>query len=123
MNKTEKIERGQIYLAVLDGYGSEQRGKRPVVIVQNDSGNRFSSTTLVAPVTSVKKKTNLPVHVLVTNKYLHKNSMILMEQIKVIDKKRLRKYIGRLSNADVERVNAALSVSLALEKNGGNKDE
>lgn len=119
---SQSIARGQIYLATLEGIGSEQRGKRPVVIVQNDVGNLHSATTLIVPITSSAKKSHLPVHVVLNNKNLHKNSMALLEQIQVLDKSRLRKHIGRLSKKDIAKINKALAISLDLETTGGNND-
>lgn len=123
MNNSQSIARGQIYLATIEGVGSEQRGKRPVIIVQNDVGNLHSATTLVAPITTVAKKSHLPVHVILNNKNLHRNSMALLEQIHVLDKSRLRRHIGRLSKTDIAKINKALAISLGLETNGGNSDE
>ena len=123
MIDSRSIARGQIYLAMLEGRGSEQRGKRPVVILQNDVGNLHSATTLIAPITSSAKKSHLPVHVILDNKNLHKNSMALLEQIQVIDKSRLRRYIGRLSNRDIAKINKALAISLGIETVGEINDE
>ncbi len=115
------ILRGQVYLAVLTGTGCEQRGKRPVLIIQNNVGNHFSPTTLVAPITSSKKKRNLPVHVPVESNRLYKDSVILCEQIQVMDKSRLRKKLCTLSDDVMEQVNKAVEVSFDL--NGGNTNE
>ena len=118
MVDSKSITRGQIYLATLVGMGSEQRGKRPVVIVQNDTGNLHSATTLVVPITSTLKKSHLPIHVVLENKHLHKNSMALLEQIQVVDKTRLRKKIGRLSKNEIEKIDKALAISLDIECTG-----
>ena len=88
-----KVQRGQIYLAILNGVGCEQQGKRPVLILQNDVGNRFSPTTIIAPLTTSDKKKHLPVHVPVFSNKLFKKSIVLLEQVQVIDKKRLGKLL------------------------------
>lgn len=115
------ILRGQVYLAILTGTGCEQRGKRPVLIIQNNIGNHFSPTTLVAPITSSKKKRNLPVHVPVESNRLYKDSVILCEQIQVMDKSRLRKKLCTLGDDVMEQVDRAVGVSFDL--NGGNTNE
>ena len=74
-----KVQRGQIYLAILNGVGCEQQGKRPVLILQNDVGNRFSPTTIIAPLTTSDKKKHLPVHVPVFSNKLFKKSIVLLE--------------------------------------------
>ena len=106
------VRRGQVYLARLNGVGSEQRGKRPVVVVQNNTGNRFSPTTIVAPITSVLKHRQLPVHVPLYGQKLYKNSMVLCEQIQVMDKSRLGKQLCELSENELNDMNAALAVSI-----------
>ncbi|MBP0960738.1 MAG: type II toxin-antitoxin system PemK/MazF family toxin [Oscillospiraceae bacterium] len=115
------ILRGQVYLAILTGTGCEQRGKRPVLIIQNNIGNHFSPTTLVAPITSSKKKRNLPVHVPVESNRHYKDSVILCEQIQVMDKSRLRKKLCTLGDDVMEQVDRAVEVSFDL--NGGNTNE
>ena len=115
------ILRGQVYLAILTGTGCEQRGKRPVLIIQNNIGNHFSPTTLVAPITSSKKKRNLPVHVPVESNRLYKDSVILCEQIQVMDKSRLRKKLCTLGDDVMEQVDRAVGVSFDL--NGGNTND
>lgn len=123
MDNSKSIARGQVYLATLNGIGSEQSGKRPVVILQNDMGNQHSATTLVAPLTTAAKKRCLPVHVVVSNKNLREESMVLLEQIQVIDKCRLRKMVCRLSNKEIQQINKAAAISLALENVGGFENE
>lgn len=115
------IRRGQVYLALLTGTGCEQRGKRPVLILQNNVGNHYSPTTLVAPITSSKKKRNLPVHVPVESDRLYKDSVILCEQIQVMDKSRLRKKLCTLGNDVMKQVERAVAISFDL--NGGNTNE
>ena len=89
------INKGDIYYASLDPIvGSEQNGTRPVVIIQNDIGNKYSPTVLVAPLTSrVKSKPHLPTHVLVKSEHIKHNSIVLLEQIRVLDKSRLMQEI------------------------------
>lgn len=113
-----KIRRGDLFYADLSPVvGSEQGGVRPVIVVQNDVGNKYSPTIIVAPVTSQMNKAKLPTHVKIKgNKYgLPKNSVALMEQLRTIDKKRLREKIGSFSNDIMNKINEAMSISLALE--------
>ncbi len=111
------VKRGDIYYADLSPVvGSEQGGVRPVLIVQNDVGNKYSPTVIAAAITSQINKAKMPTHIeLKAQDYgLHKDSVILLEQIRTIDKKRLRERIGQLDGALMERVNGALSVSFGL---------
>ena len=110
-----KINRGEIYVADLNPFqGSEQGGIRPVVILQNDTGNYFSSTTILASLTShTGKKENLPTHVFIDSREdLEHDSIILCEQIRTIDKSRLIRYLGKLDEYEMEEVEDALNVSL-----------
>ena len=115
------IKKGDIFLARLDNntIGSEQGGERPVLIIQNNIGNRYSSTTIVAPITSAShKKKRLPTHVEIdTSDYdgLDKDSIILLEQIRAIDKKRIMQKIGVASHDIMELVDTAICVSFGLE--------
>lgn len=112
------IQRGEIYYADLSSntVGSEQGGIRPVVVIQNNVGNQYSPTTIIAIITS-KSKRRIPTHV-----YVHKdeenglkcNSVVALEQIRTIDKQRLREKIGHLSENDTNKVMAAMKVSLAM---------
>ncbi len=121
MQKVLQVKRGEVYLAHLYGIGSEQRGKRPVVILQNDVGNLHSPTTLIAPLTSSTKKHNLPVHIKVRNNHLYQNSTVLLEQVQVLDKSRLHKKLCKLNDKEMAEINKALSISFAVgENNGGN---
>ena len=93
----KEIKRGEIYSADFGaGFGSEQGGVRPVLILQNNTGNKYSPTTIVAAITSKKTKTALPTHVTVTANGLKTESTVLLEQIRTIDKARLGEYIGRV---------------------------
>ena len=111
------IKRGDIYYADLSPViGSEQGGVRPVLVVQNDIGNKYSPTVIAAAITSQINKAKLPTHIEISaQEYgLLKDSVILMEQIRTIDKKRLREKIGHLDDELMDRVNEALTISFGL---------
>ena len=111
------ILRGDLYVADLDPVvGSEQGGLRPVLVVQNDMGNRYSPTVAVVAVTSQLQKARLPTHVSVPSEGhgLERDSVILAEQLRTLDKRRLRERIGRLSPAFMAQVDRALAAELAL---------
>lgn len=113
------VRRGEIYYADLSPViGSEQGGVRPVLVVQNDIGNRYSPTTIVAAITSQIDKAKLPTHIeLPAEEYrLEKNSVVLLEQIRTIDKRRLREHVTLLSHEVMVRVNEALAISLGLRE-------
>ncbi len=113
----QQIQRGAIYYARLSPViGSEQGGFRPVVIVQNDVGNLHSPTVIVAPITAQMQKHRLPTHVPIKQnvKGIKRDSQILLEQIRTIDKQRLADQIGQLNQATMKAVNQALQVSLSL---------
>lgn len=115
MEKT--IKRGDIYYAELNPViGSEQGGTRPVLIISNDIGNRHSPTVIVAAITSrVHTKAKLPTHTAIRDfEGLNKDSIILLEQIRTIDKKRLQEYIGMLSESEMARVDKVLAISVSL---------
>lgn len=109
--------RGDMYYADLSPVvGCEQGGVRPVLIIQNNVGNRYSPTVIVAAITSRMDKHPLPTHVAISRKYgLQKNSMILLEQVRTIDKSRLKEYIGHLDGRDMRAVNISLKISLDVE--------
>lgn len=112
------IRRGDIFFADLRPVvGSEQGGIRPVLIIQNDMGNRHSPTVICAAITSKMNKAKLPTHVaLEVKKYdIIKDSVILLEQIRTIDKSRLREKVCHLDDEILERINKALRISLALD--------
>ena len=112
-----QIRKGDIYFADLSPVvGSEQGGVRPVLVVQNDVGNRFSPTIIVAAVTSQLKKAKLPTHVPIhaDGSGLDRDSVVLLEQLRTIDKKRLREHIGTVNNEVIGTVDDALSVSLGI---------
>ena len=111
------IKRGEIYYADLSPViGSEQGGVRPVLIIQNDVGNRYSPTVIAAAITSQKDKTKLPTHIQVNAEEsgLSKDSIVLLEQVRTIDKKRLKDKMGRLDDESMSMINQALSVSFGL---------
>ena len=111
------VKRGDIYYADLSPVvGSEQGGVRPVLIVQNDTGNRHSPTVIAAAITSQTGKARLPTHIeLSANTYgLPKESVVLLEQIRTLDKRRLREHMGRLDEAQMQRVDNAIAVSFGL---------
>lgn len=113
------MKRGEIYRASLPStIGSEQGGTRPVLVIQNDIGNKFSTTVIVAAITSKINKSGLPTHVVVNPDCKNKltdTSLILLEQIKTLDKKRFISKIGTLSDEDLSKVNDAILVSLSLK--------
>jgi len=111
------IKRGDIYYADLSPVvGSEQGGIRPVLIVQNDVGNKYSPTVIAAAITSQRDKTKLPTHIQVNadNSGLAKDSIVLLEQIRTIDKQRLKEKMGSLDDNSMNMINQALSVSFGL---------
>lgn len=116
----EKICRGEIYIADLEPViGSEQGGERPVVILQNNLGNKYSPTVVVAAITSkIRKKRRLPTHTRLHCSALPTDSMVLLEQIRTIDKHRLGKYIGKLNGRDMKRIEQALLASVGIKGRG-----
>ena len=111
------VKRGDIYYADLSPViGSEQGGIRPVLIVQNDVGNKYSPTVIVAAITSQINKAKLPTHIEIDAKEygLIKDSVILAEQVRTVDKRRLREKIGRLDKNLMDKVNDALSISFGI---------
>lgn len=111
------VKRGELYYADLSPViGSEQGGVRPVLIVQNNVGNKYSPTIIAAAVTSQLEKAKLPTHIAIEGgKYgLPKNSVVLLEQIRTLDKKRLKDKIGELPLGMMSKVNEALLVSLGF---------
>lgn len=113
----KEIKRGEIYYADLNNFiGYEQGGVRPVVILQNDKGNLFSPTTIVAAITSKTGKTNLPTHVPIYCEGLSKHSIVLTEQIRTIDKDRLLKYVGAADQISMEQIDEAIEISFGLSK-------
>lgn len=114
------VKKGDIYFADLSPViGSEQGGIRPVLVVQNDVGNKYSPTIIVAAVTSQLNKAKLPTHVEIDAKDngLSKKSVVLLEQLRTIDKKRLKERIGTIDEDLLPNVNEALTVSLGIAQN------
>ena len=111
------IKRGDIYYADLSPVvGSEQGGLRPVLIVQNDVGNKYSPTVIAAAITSKMGKARLPTHIDIpgTDAGLSKDSVILLEQVRTIDKKRLKEKMGHLDESTMNHVNSAIQVRFGL---------
>lgn len=110
------VKRGELYYADLSPVvGSEQGGVRPVLVVQNDVGNRYSPTVIAAAVTSKMNKAKLPTHIELPSSFgLAKDSVILLEQIRTIDKRRLKERIGELPDSTMNLVNKAILISLGF---------
>ncbi len=112
------VKRGDIFYADLSPVvGSEQGGIRPVIIIQNDVGNKYSPTVIVAAITSQINKAKLPTHVEISSEEygLNKDSVVLLEQIRTLDKKRLKEKIGHMTDSDMKKVDEALSISVGLQ--------
>jgi mRNA interferase MazF len=115
----EQVKRGDIFYADLSPVvGSEQGGTRPVLIVQNDTGNRHSPTVIAAAITSQTGKARLPTHINIAGGSvgLSKDSVILLEQVRTIDKRRLREHMGRLDDEHMLMVNEAIAISFELNQ-------
>ena len=112
-----EIRKGDIYYARLDPViGCEQEGKRPVVVVQNNLANKYSPTIIIAPITTILKKLYLPTHIVIyKNNFLKKDSTNLVEQVRVIDKSRIEKFLGRLSSFQIDQVDKALLNAFAID--------
>ena len=116
-NQQSIVRRGEIYYADLSPVvGSEQGGMRPVLIVQNDVGNRYSPTVIAAAITSQQNKARLPTHIEIEARTygLSKNSIVLLEQVRTLDKRRLRERMGCLDEKAMQRVDGAIAISLGL---------
>ena len=124
MEHLMQVRRGDIFYADLSPVvGSEQGGLRPVLIVQNDIGNKYSPTVIAAAITSQREKTKLPTHIEISaqNCGLAKNSVVLLEQIRTIDKRRLKEKMGALDENAMIQINSALSISFGLGNELGNR--
>lgn len=109
------VMRGEVYYADLSPViGSEQGGYRPVLVVQNNKGNKYSTTVIIAPVSSRISKNPLPTHVLIELDGLQKKSVVLLEQLRTIDKKRIRERVGKISDVLMCQVNEAMKTSLDI---------
>ena len=114
---TFNVKRGDVYLVHLgQGSGSEQAGTRPAVVIQNNIGNRYSSTTIVAAITSYKEREFMPTHVIVKPPFLNGPSIILLEQIFTLSKTKLVKYLGHFNNETMRQVDTAIRASLQTEE-------
>ncbi|WP_235699932.1 type II toxin-antitoxin system PemK/MazF family toxin [Clostridium hydrogenum] len=112
------VKRGDIFYADLSPVvGSEQGGIRPVIVVQNDVGNKYSPTVIVAAITSQINKAKLPTHVEISSEEygLNKDSVVLLEQIRTLDKKRLKEKIGHMTDSDMDKVDEALLISIGMK--------
>ena len=111
------VKRGDIYFADLSPVvGSEQGGVRPVLVIQNDVGNRYSPTVIVSAITSQLSKAKLPTHIELSSSEYHlpKNSVVLLEQIRTLDKRRLKEKITVIDEAKMKEINKALLISLGF---------
>ena len=114
---TNVVKRGDVFSADLSPVvGSEQGGTRPVLIVQNDTGNKHSPTVIAAAITSQTGKAKLPTHINIAGASagLAKDSVVLLEQIRTIDKRRLREHMGRLDRDSMNKIDTAIAVSFGL---------
>ena len=119
MKENWVYRRGDIYFANLDPVvGSEQGGTRPVIVIQNDTGNRYSPTLIVATVTTkIRKKERMPTHLLIkSNPAFREASVVQLEQIRTIDKSRIDDYLGKVTSAEMAAIEKSLSISLAMEQ-------
>ena len=113
------VRRGDIFYADLSPVvGSEQGGLRPVLVVQNNKGNRYSPTVIVAAITAARQKAPLPTHIAVSPEMsgLHKPSIVLLEQLRTLDKSRLIAYIGALREETMQQIDRALEASLGFQE-------
>ena len=121
MSEIRNYQRGDIFLATLEPrIGSEQGGTRPVIVLQNNIGNYYSPTLIIAPLTSnIRKKRFLPTHYLLEGlPFMSGPSLVLLEQITTIDKQRIMHYLGSVSESHMSMIDKAVKVSLALEQQG-----
>jgi len=119
MNSNTIIKRGEVYYADLSPVvGSEQGGVRPVLVIQNNIGNKYSPTIIVAAITSQMNKAKLPTHIEIKagNYGLVKDSVLLLEQIRTIDRKRMKDKIGKCDTNFMKKVNVALTISIGLNE-------
>ena len=119
MKQNWKYHRGDLYMADLSPVcGSEQGGVRPVIVIQNNTGNQYSPTLIVAAVTAQKaKKAGQPTHYLLRNNpALPRSSVVLLEQLRTIDKHRIQRYLGKIDQAEMQKIDSALLASLGLKK-------
>ena len=112
-----EIKKGDIYYAMLNPViGSEQNGKRPVVVIQNNLANKHSPTVIIAPITTILKKLYIPTHIVISkNNFLKKDSTILVEQVRVSDKSRIMTFLGKLNEIQMRQVDKALINSFGID--------
>ena len=113
-----KIRRGDMFYADLSfGVGSEQSGNRPILIIQNDTGNKHSNTVIAAIISGrTANKAKMPTHCLIkAQQGLGRDSIVLLEQIRTVDKERLKEYIGTLNSGAMSKIDKALAISVGLE--------
>ncbi len=112
-----EIKKGDIYYAMLNPViGSEQDGKRPVVVIQNNLANKHSPTVIIAPITTILKKLYIPTHIVIgKNNFLKKDSTILVEQVRVIDKSRIITFLGKLDEMQMRQVDKALINAFGID--------
>lgn len=120
MKKNRIVYRGEIYFADLDPVeGSEQGGKRPVLIIQNDVGNQYAPTTIASPITSQFKKYKYPTHIYIENiEGIDNQSIVMLEQIRTISKERLKFKMGKLNQITMKKVDMAIHISLGMSDEG-----
>lgn len=113
-----QVRRGQIYFADLNpAEGSMQGGTLPVIVIQNDYGNRHAPTTIVAPITSISNRPRLPTQVEISDVYLglHTPALVLLEQMRTVDKRRLLKYIDTVTTEAMNQIDSAIAINLGLK--------
>ena len=111
-----EVKKGEMYYADLSPVvGSEQVGIRPVIILQNDKGNRYSPTTIIASVTSRRKKKYLPTHIQINVPQMKRKSVVMLEQVRTIDKGRLLKYIGKVDDSTMQKIDKAVKISFEVK--------
>ena len=111
-----EVRKGEIYYADLSPVvGSEQGGIRPVIILQNDKGNRYSPTTIIASVTSRKKKNYLPTHIQINVPQMKRKSVVMLEQVSTIDKSRLLESIGKVDGSTMQKIDKAVKISFEVK--------
>ena len=121
-----EVKKGEMYYADLSPVvGSEQGGIRPVIILQNDKGNHYSPTTIIASVTSRKKKSHLQTHIKIKIPNSKRKSVVMLEQVRTIDKSRLLEYIWKPDNGTMQKIDNAVKISFDIDINDEkrNKDE
>ena len=111
-----EVKKGEIYYADLSPVvGSEQGGIRPVVILQNDKGNHYSPTTIIAAVTRRRKKKYLPTHIQIDVPQMKRKSVVMLEQVRTIDKSRLLEYIGKVDGSTMQKIDKAVKISFEVK--------